>query len=147
MAEAKDRADVAVFVAIGAIERLAAQRLERALPAGLSSSGLELLNRLALASAPPTPQALATALRLSKAAVTHTLQRLEGQGLVAISTDPHDRRRKRVSLTAVGLHAHRAALAAVRPRIEAVRGAFGPHAFAEALPFLERLAAWLADNP
>jgi len=147
MAEARGRADVAVFAAIGAIERLAAQRVERLLPEGLSSTGLELLNQLAIAPSPPTPQALASALRLSKPAITHTLQRLEGHRLVTLATDPDDRRRKRVSLTAGGLDIHRAALAAVRPQMEGVREAFGSDAFVAALPFLERLAGWLGANP
>jgi DNA-binding MarR family transcriptional regulator len=147
MAEVKGRADVAVFARIGAIERLAAQRLERALPDGLSATGFDVLNRLALASAPQSPQGLAKHLLLSKPTMTHTLQRLERQGLVAIASDPADGRRKRVALTDAGAAAQRAAAAAVRPKIEEIRGAFGAHAFEAALPFLERLAAWLADDP
>jgi DNA-binding MarR family transcriptional regulator len=147
MAEPKGRADVAVFAAIGAIERLATQRAERVLPQGLSSTGLELLNQLAMGAAQPTPQALASALKLSKPAITHTLQRLERQGLVDIAADRDDRRRKRISLTPAGLGVYRAALTAVRPEMEVVREAFGAEAFASALPFLERLAGWLGANP
>jgi DNA-binding MarR family transcriptional regulator len=146
MAETKGRADVAVFARIGVIERLAAQRLERVLPGGLSPTGLDVLNRLTLVTA-QSPQALARELLLSKPAMTHTLQRLERQGLVSIAGDPADGRRKRVALTDAGVAAHRAAAAAVRPRIEQIRAAFGAHAFEAALPFLERLSAWLADNP
>jgi DNA-binding MarR family transcriptional regulator len=147
MAEPKGRADVAFFAQIDAIERLAAQRLERALPATMSATGLEVLNRLAIATQPPTPQSLARALLLSKAAMTHTLQKLERQGLVTMSVDPGDARRKHVALTEPGVAMHRAALAAVRPRIETIREAFGAHEFEGALPFLARLSAWLAENP
>jgi DNA-binding MarR family transcriptional regulator len=147
VAELRERADVAFFARIGTIERLAAQRLERALDAGLSSAGLGVLERLASAPAPPTPQGLAAGLRLSKPAMTHTLQRLEARGLVALSPDSVDGRMKRVALTEAGAAARRAALAAVRPRIEAVRAAFDAAEFAAALPFLERLSAWLAANP
>ena len=147
MAELRERADVAFFARVGAIERLAGQRLERALDQDLSSAGLAVLERLASAPAPPTPLELAAALRLSKPAMTHTLQRLEGRGFVAISPDTADGRMKRVAITAAGAEARRSALAAVRPRIEAVRQAFDAAEFAAALPFLERLAAWLAANP
>src|ERR1700691_6053973 len=106
MAEAKDRADVAVFARIGVIERLAAQRLERALPEGLSSTGLEVLNRLVLGAEAQSAPPLAKNPLLSKPAMTHTLQRLERQGLVSIAGDPADGRRKRVALTDAGAAAY-----------------------------------------
>ena len=147
MAELRERADVAFFARIGQVERLAALRLERALEGGLSSAGLAVLERLAAAPTPPTPVELAAALRLSKPAMTHMLQRLEEGGLVTLAPDAADGRRKRVAITGAGVETRRAALAAVRPRIEAVRQAFDASEFAAALPFLERMAAWLAANP
>jgi DNA-binding MarR family transcriptional regulator len=147
VAALRERPDVAFFARVAAIERLAGQRLERALDEGLSSAGLAVLERLAAAPAPPTPLELAAALRLSKPTMTHTLQRLEARGLVSLAPDAADGRMKRVAITEAGLAARREALAAVRPRIEAVRQAFDTAEFAAALPFLERLAAWLAANP
>jgi DNA-binding MarR family transcriptional regulator len=147
MAGPRERADVVFFAHVGVIERLATQRLERALPDGLSAAGLALLSRLALADAPPTPQILATDLRLSKPAMTHTLQRLEAQDLIAVSPDAADGRRKRVALTAAGAAALRGASAAVRPKLEAVREAFGAAEFDAVLPFLQRIGAWLAAHP
>jgi len=147
MAETRRRADVAVFARITAIERLAAQRVERLLPDGLSSTGLDVLNRLAMSPGALSPQFLASSLMLSKSAMTHTLQRLERLELITVSADPGDGRRKQVVLTAAGAAAQRAAAAALRPRVEAVRAAFGAHDFEAALPFLERLGAWLAENP
>jgi DNA-binding MarR family transcriptional regulator len=147
MADVRGRADVAVFARITAIERLAAQRVERVLPDGLSSTGLDVLNRLAMSPGALAPQSLASALMLSKSAMTHTLQRLERLELISVSADPDDGLRKRVVLTAAGATAQRTAAAALRPRIEAVRAVFGALAFEAALPFLERLSAWLAENP
>jgi DNA-binding MarR family transcriptional regulator len=147
MPTSRERADIAFFAQVTMIERLAAQRLERALPAGLSGAGLAVLNRLAMSADVASPQALAAALRLSKPAMTHTLQRLEGQGLVAIAADPADGRRKRVALTPAGAAAQRAGAAAVRPRLDEVRAAFNPSEFEAVLPFLERLGAWLAAHP
>jgi DNA-binding MarR family transcriptional regulator len=147
MATLRERSDVAFFARVAAIERLAGQRLDRALDEGLSSAGLAVLERLAVAPSPPTPLELAGALRLSKSAMTHTLQRLEARGLVTLAPDAADGRMKRIAITEAGMAARRDALAAVRPRIDAVRQAFGAAEFAAALPFLERLAAWLAANP
>ena len=129
MARLKDRPDVEFFASLAAVARLADQRLERAAPAGLSLAGLGVLGRLALGA--------------SKAAMTHTLQRLESRGLVAVTQDPDDGRRKQVRLTSAGLAAQRAAQVALRPRLDALRTAFEPAAFEAALPFLRRLRAWL----
>jgi DNA-binding MarR family transcriptional regulator len=147
MSGPRERADVVFFARIGAIERLATQRLERALPEGLSAAGLAVLSRLALADTPPTPQRLASDLLLSKPAMTHTLQRLERRRLIAVSPDAADGRRKRVALTPAGAAALQRAGAAVRPKLEAVRAAFSPAEFDALLPFLGRLGAWLAANP
>jgi DNA-binding MarR family transcriptional regulator len=108
---------------------------------------LAVLERLAGAPAPPTPVELAAALRLSKPAMTHTLQRLAARGFVTTAPDAADRRMKRVAISGAGVEARRAALATVRPRIEALRQAFEAAEFAQALPLLERMAAWLAANP
>ena len=147
MADPRERPDIAFFARVAAIERLAGQRVERALSDRLSSAGLAVLERLAIAAAPPSPMELASILRLSKPAMTHTLQRLEQFGLIAVAADAVDGRMKRVTITTAGLEARRGALAAVRPRIEAVRAAFDAGEFAAALPFLERMANWLAANP
>ena len=147
MPQPRERADVAFFSRIETIERLAALRRERALGEGLSAAGLAVLERLALAPAPPSPLQLAAALRLGKPAMTYTLQRLEARRLVSIAADPSDGRMKRVAITEAGLAARRTALAAIRPPMEAVRAAFAADEFAAALPFLDRLAAWLAANP
>jgi DNA-binding MarR family transcriptional regulator len=142
MARLKDRPDVEFFACLAAVARLADHRLELAAPDGLSLAGLGVLGRLALGE-DVAPLALSRALGVSKAAMTHTLQRLESRGLVAVSEDPDDGRRKQVRLTSAGLAAQRAAQIALRPRLDALRAAFEPAAFEAALPFLRRLRAWL----
>jgi DNA-binding MarR family transcriptional regulator len=143
MARLKDRPDVEFFAVLAMIGRLADQRLERAAPEGLSLAGLNVLNHLAARSGAPTPQELARTFRLSKAAITNTLQRLEREDLIRVVVDPTDARRKRISLSDDGLQAQREALAAVRPKLEALRAAFDAREFEAALPFLRRLIGWL----
>jgi len=147
MARLKDRPDVEFFACLTVIGRLADQRLERATPDGLSLASLSVLNHLAQWGGAPTPNQLARAFQLSKPAMTNTLQRLEAQGFVDITADPDDGRRKRVALTDAGLAVQRAAVANVRPKLEALREAFEAHDFEAVLPFLRRVRAWLDGNP
>ena len=140
---ARQRPDVEVFAAIGAIEQLTRNRVERALPDGLSQAGFAVLSHFARTGAPSNPAALAAAFQLTKGAMTNTLQRLETQGLVSIADDPGDGRRKIVTLTLAGAAAQAAGLAATRPQLDALRGAFDADEFAAALPFLSRLRGWL----
>ncbi|HUO11201.1 MAG TPA: MarR family transcriptional regulator [Caulobacteraceae bacterium] len=147
MARLKDRPDVEFFACVTAIGRLADQRLERAAPDGLSLASLSVLNHLAQWGGTPTPNELAQAFQLSKPAMTNTLQRLQGLGFIEIAADPDDGRRKRIALTESGLSAQRAALLSIRPKLEALRDAFGASDFEAALPLLRRLRAWLDANP
>jgi DNA-binding MarR family transcriptional regulator/predicted N-acetyltransferase YhbS len=56
----------------------------------------------AAAQAPPTTQALRERLRLDSGYLSRLLRRLEQDGLVAVTPDPSDRRRRHVSLTEDG---------------------------------------------
>ena len=143
MARPKERPDVEFFAQVAVVGQRANLRLERALPQALSMAGFGVLSHLALWGGEPSPNELAKAFLVTKGAMTNTLQRLEAQGYIRVSGDAADGRRKRVALTATGRDAYQAALAAVRPQIEALRGAFEPAEFEAALPFLRRLRTWL----
>jgi DNA-binding MarR family transcriptional regulator len=139
MAEARERADVAVLGEIARIEQSVRNALERVLPAGLSAAQFAVLGHLAASATPQGPAALAAAFGLTRGAMTNTLKRLEAQGLIAVASDAADGRRKWVSATPAGLEINRACLAAARPAREALRRAFRPEAFEAALPFLRSL--------
>ena len=143
---AKTRPDVDVLTEIGVIARLVTAGLERVLPLGLSAAAFDVLAHFAQGHAASSPLALAEATHVGKSAMTHTLQRLETQGLLALAEDPNDRRRKIVTLTPAGAEVQRAAMIAARPRLEALRVAFEPEDFEAALPFLRRLRAWLEER-
>jgi len=144
MPEPSELAEVECLAQIGQIARLATSRLDRLLPAGLSAAGFEALRRLGERTEPASPLALAHALHLSKAAISSTLEKLAARGWILIEADPRDGRRKLVSLTPAGWAAWRAAMAATRPELEALRAAFPRAEFEAALPFLRRLRTWLA---
>jgi DNA-binding MarR family transcriptional regulator len=143
---ARNRADVQVFAEIGAIGQLARNRLERALPEGLSYAQFSVLVHLARHGGEDSPARLARAFQLTKGAMTNTLQRLATPGLVRVEGDAADGRRKRVSITAAGLAALNEGLAATRPAMEALRARFGDAEFEAALPFLTTLRSWLDEN-
>jgi DNA-binding MarR family transcriptional regulator len=142
----RSRADVQVFSEIAAIGQLARNRLERALPDGLSQAQFNLLVRLAGHGGEENPVSLAQAFQVTKGAMTNTLQRLEAQGFVVIAGDADDGRRKRVSITPAGLAAHARGLAAARSVREGLRAHFTDAVFETALPFLSALRTWLDEN-
>jgi DNA-binding MarR family transcriptional regulator len=143
---ARSRADVQVFAEIGVIGQLARNRVERALPHGLSQAQFDVLVHLARHGREENPAALAAAFQLTKGAITNTLQRLQGQGYVRVAGDKADGRRKRVALTAAGQAAMNTAILATRPLMEEMRTRFDEADFEDALPFLSALRAWLDEN-
>jgi DNA-binding MarR family transcriptional regulator len=142
----RSRADVQVFAEIGAIGQLARNRIERALPDGMSQAQFDVLLHLARHGREENPAALAAAFQLTKGAITNTLQRLAGQGFVRVTGDEADGRRKRVALTPAGQAAMNTAILATRPVMEDLRAHFAEAEFETALPFLSALRAWLDEN-
>jgi DNA-binding MarR family transcriptional regulator len=142
----KDRLDVQVLTEIGIISQLSANLLERNLPVGMSGAQFGVLTHFMRRGGEESPAKLAAAFQLTKGAMTNTLQRLEAQGFVAIVADEADGRKKKVSLTLAGARAYDTALAAVRPRMEGLRGAFTEAEFTAALPFLRALRVWMDEN-
>jgi DNA-binding MarR family transcriptional regulator len=139
------RADVAVFNELAAIDRLTAIHIERLLPGQLSAAQFGVLSRL-VANGPQTPTELATGLALSKATMSHALARLAGAGLIDLTADSEDGRRKRVSLTDAGEKAFVQGSGALSPMMLALRTSFPAEDFEAALPFLTRLRAWLQNG-
>jgi DNA-binding MarR family transcriptional regulator len=142
----RPRTDVQVFTEIGVIGQLTRNRLERALPAGLSQAQFGLLTQLAQQGGEQSPVQLARDFQVTKGAMTNTLQRLEGQGFVSVVDDAADGRRKRVSITPAGLVAHDQGVKAARPAMDALRTRFSDADFTTALPFLSALRQWLDEN-
>jgi DNA-binding MarR family transcriptional regulator len=91
--------------------RALARRFDAALrPAGLTQGQFSLLTSLNRAE-PPTIGSVANLLALDRTTLTANLKPLERRGLVKVVVDPHDKRSRRLILTAAG----RASLAAAAP--------------------------------
>ncbi len=89
--------------------RMAARRLTQAYDAALAPEGLTvaqyaILSRLARRPAGDHPimQDLADDLALDRTTLGHNLRPLERDGLLAVGVDAHDRRQRRIRLTAAG---------------------------------------------
>ena len=135
-----------LFTEIGIIDQLASTALERALPAGLSMAGFQVLLHLSRLPGDWGPARLAKAFQVTKGAMTNTVQRLEGLGYVTLEPDPTDARAKFVRVTPEGENAGRIALASVTPKMKAVAGALEAQEAQAALPFLRKLRAFLDAN-
>ena len=91
--------------------RALARRFDDALrPVGLTQGQFSLLTSLNRAE-PPTIGSVANLLVLDRTTLTANLKPLERRGLVKVAVDPHDKRSRRLILTAAG----RASLAAAAP--------------------------------
>ena len=141
---ARDRADVQVMTEISIISQLSNAKLEKI--SGLPSAQFALLSHFMRRGGEESPAQLASAFQVGKSAMTHTLQRAEAAGWVAIRPDPADGRRKWVSLTAAGAAAYGEAIKGMRPHLEAMRSAFTDDEFRSALPFLRALRVWFDEN-
>lgn len=138
--------DVELLTEIGIIQQLVHTALERTLPEGLSAAGFGVLTHFMRRGGEESPAQLASAFQVTKGAMTNTLQRLEGAGLVSIRGDEADGRRKLVSLTPAGRAAYEDGLVRLSPRMDGLRQAFSEAEFEAALPFLRALRGWLDEN-
>lgn len=138
-----DPAVFRVLNEIGIIAQLARTTLERATPETISGAGFHVLNHLARLPGDWTPARLARAFQVTKGAMTNTLQRLEGEGLVCVAADAEDGRVKRVTITKAGLRARDATLRRLTPEMTALADGLPKSLFAELLPRLAQLRAAL----
>jgi DNA-binding MarR family transcriptional regulator len=123
--------------------RKASRRISQIYDTVLAPSGLKTTQRAILAqisrSEPTTVGALAEALVMDSGALAHTLKPLERDRLVAIETDPDDRRNRLITLTPKGrtkLAETDVLWAKAQQGFEIAFGKADSEAFREALRFL-----------
>ncbi len=133
-----------LFNEIGIIEQLSRNEFERVLPYGLSLASFTVLNHFVrLNHEVRSPSQLASALQVTKGAITNTLQRLETLGFVRLTPDPFDGRGKLVSATEAGLAAHRESIMRAVPILASISADFDDAELTAMLPTLRRLRAVL----
>lgn len=128
---------------VAIIEHLARNRLERALPDGLRQSHFVVLKHLHRTGDGRSLARIARAVQVERPAMTNTIQKLEGRGLVRLELDPKDGRGKLVFLTDAGRSTHRAIIAVAQAAIAPVAPDITPEEIEAVLPVLRRLRAAL----
>ncbi len=129
-----------VFNEIATIEHLSSTAFERVLPRGLSLAGFTVLNHLIrLRHERRAPALIASALQVTRGAITGTVKRLEAQGLVHSNPDPKDGRAKEISVTPAGRTARDAAIAALQPILAQLQTEIDETLLAKLLPGLQHL--------
>jgi len=145
-AQPEDHPAVAVFDYVGRIDNFFRATVGRHLPPGVSFAQFQVLRLLERRGEGQTPAEIARAIDAPKSALTNTLQRLEQGGLSWSEASGEDARKKRVWLTPEGRDLYLATVAATRPKMDSLRGAFTLDEFREALPFLKALTAWFEED-
>jgi len=135
-----------MFNEIGIIAQLSSNRLERVLPDGMSVAQFTLLNHLVRLGGSWAPSRLARAFQVTKGAMTNTLQRLEGQGLIRIATDPDDARGKLVEITEAGRRMRERCVRATGEVMADIVRLIPVDDVRAALPLLEHLRKTLDEN-
>lgn len=134
-----ERALLALFTEIGIIDQLGRAATERALPRGMTTAQLGLLNHFVRLGGEWSPARLARAFQVTKQTMTSTLARLEAAGFVAIRPDPADGRAKLVSLAPAGRTAHADAMRRLGPALALAADGLPPGLVEGLLPGLEAL--------
>ena len=135
-----------VFLEIGIIEQLVSNLFQRAMPDGMTVSQFSVLNHLVRLGDQRTPLEIARAFQVTKGAMTNTLQKLEGRGLIRLDPDPTDGRSKRVSLTRAGRGMRRRCIRSLGPIIKLMAQELDLGELIAMQPALEGLRKYLDDN-
>ena len=130
---------VSLFGEILALDQLVRNRLAKVLPKGMELSHFSVLNQLSHTKTERTPAQIAKSFRVTRGAITNTLNKLELSGYIHIRPDWDDARRKMVSISPAGIVARNNALAAVTPIINELISEMGEERLKAIVPILRDL--------
>jgi DNA-binding MarR family transcriptional regulator len=102
-------------------------------------SHFSVLNQLSHTKVERTPAQIAKSFRLTRGAITNTLNKLELSGYVHVRPDWEDARRKMVSISPAGIAARNNALIAVMPIINELAHEMGEERLKAIVPILREL--------
>jgi len=130
---------VSLFGEILALDQLVRARLAKVLPKGMELSHFSVLNQLSHTKIERTPAQIAKSFRVTRGAITNTLNKLELSGYIHIRPDWEDARQKMVSISPAGVVARNNALAAVTPIINELISEMGEERLKAIVPILRDL--------
>ena len=130
---------VSLFGEILALDQLVRNRLAKVLPKGMELSHFSVLNQLSHTKTERTPAQIAKSFRVTRGAITNTLNKLELSGYIHVRPDWDDARRKMVSISPAGVVARNNALTAVTPIINELVSEMGEERLKAIVPILREL--------
>ena len=130
---------VPLFGEILALDQLVRNRLTQVLPKGMELSHFSVLNQLSHTKIERTPAQIAKSFRVTRGAITNTLNKLELSGFIHIRPDWEGARRKMVSISPTGIIARNNALKAVTPVINELIEEMGEERLKAIVPILREL--------
>ena len=130
---------VSLFGEILALDQLVRNRLAKVLPKGMELSHFSVLNQLSHTKTERTPAQIAKSFRVTRGAITNTLNKLELSGYIHVRPDWDDARRKMVSISPAGIVERNNALTAVTPIINELVSEMGEERLKAIVPILREL--------
>ncbi|MCB1671135.1 MAG: MarR family transcriptional regulator [Gammaproteobacteria bacterium] len=135
-----------LFNEIGIIAQLAGNEFERCLPDGLTNSQFGVLNWFVRVDSAATPGRLARAFQVTAGAMTNTLKKLAGKGLVRVQPDAQSGRRKIVTITPEGKALREQAIEGTRPLLMELAGQFPKARIQKQLKELQKIRQYLDER-
>jgi DNA-binding MarR family transcriptional regulator len=135
-----------VLMEIGTINNMGTTLLERSMPHELTLPQFMVLDHVVHAQQNHTPLSLAETMRVSKATMTSTLQRLMAKGFVISEADAGDRRSKRIMPTHTGYDAYVEATNAITQELINLQMQIGILDLKAMLPALSTLRTYFEDQ-
>ena len=131
---------------VGIIGQLSQNRAARLLAPALNLSQFTVLNHFTRLGGERSLVQLASAMQVTKGAMTNTVARLQAKGLLDVQPDPLDGRGKRVSLTPAGQLARQQAVGQLALGLAEIGGAVTDRELAAALVALRKLRIWFDSH-
>ena len=130
---------VPLFGEILALDQLVRNRLAKVLPKGMELSHFSVLNQLSHTKIERTPAQIAKSFRVTRGAITNTLNKLELSGYIHVRPDWEDARRKMICISPAGIVARNNALTAVTPILKELARDMGEERLKAIVPILREL--------
>lgn len=141
-----DPLEFQVLNEIGIIAQLAQNRAGRLLAPDLNMSQFIVLNHFVRLGGERSLVRLASAMQVTKGAMTNTVARLHAKGWLALRDDPADGRGKLAGLTPAGKAVRNRSVAKLRDGLAGMTSEVSADELADALLTLRKLRAWLDRN-
>ena len=140
-----DPIEFQVLNEIGIIDQLAQSSAARLLSPDMNMSQFVVLNHFVRLGGERSLVQLASAIQVTKAAMTNTITRLQAKDWVNVKPDPRDGRGKLVSLTPAGRSARNRAVTKLAGGLAGLDGVANRAEFNATLKSLRKLRVWF-DN-